>query len=130
MNLLTDVALPVITATVASGIVVGLLTLRAQRRQINAGASAQEATALDVLTGTALKMVQDARSESLAAKSEAIQAREDATAARRRAEAAEERAADAARAATDCARQVMECSAYSHTLEGLLVGAGIPLPRQ
>jgi F0F1-type ATP synthase epsilon subunit len=103
MNPMVTFIYPLITALVTSGLIVALLKIRPERRQINAGAGKDEATTADILTGTALKMVQHAEQE-------AQRAIADAASARARANQAESNAADSARASIECAAEVLRMS--------------------
>lgn len=123
------VASPIITAIIA--LVSGgmLFRIKAERRQINAGAGKDEATSAEILTGAALQMVKHAEDEAQRAKAEAISAREDATEARKRAEVAEASATASAKISVDCAREVMEQVARCRTLEDYIIVNGLPLPQ-
>jgi len=128
MNVLTTLVLPFVTALVTGGLIVGLLRIKPERRQINAGAGKDEATTADILTGTALKMVQHAEDEAQRAKAEAISAREEATTARKRAEDAEQNAAESARTSVECAAEIMRMSSRVRQYEDYIITNGLPLP--
>lgn len=128
MTFLNSVLFPLLTAAVTSGLIISLLTLRSQRRQINAGAKKDEATAADLLTGKALAMVDHAQAEAAAARAEAIAARQEATAARKRAEEAEEHAAESARLSLDCATEVMRLTGVVRTYETFILAHGLDIP--
>jgi len=123
-----SIGVPVFTGVVALFSGVNLFRIRAERRQINAGAGKDEATSAEILTGAALAMVKHAEEEAQRAKAEAISAREDATAARRRAENAEASATESAKISVDCAREVMEQVAIRQRLERYILDQGLPLP--
>ena len=131
MNWLTSVVVPLVTATVGTGLVGSLLFFRQTRRQIEAGASEDEATAVDILTGAALKMVTEASTRAAEMRDEAVSAREEATRARKRAEEAEERAAGAERAAVECAAEVVKLSRLTQRYREYVGAAGLsPLPEE
>lgn len=67
-----------VVATVAGGGIVGLVTLRQQRRKLGADADVGIATAAETLTGSALAMVQQAASNARVAENKADQAESDA----------------------------------------------------
>jgi len=70
MNVLTSIVVPLVTAIVVSGLILGLFRIKPERRQINAGAGKDEATTADILTGTALKMVVHAQDDAQHANTE------------------------------------------------------------
>lgn len=78
MNFWQTLLLNVMVTVVAGGGLVGILTLRGQRRKLGSEADVGMATAAQTLTGTALTMVQHA--ESTAAAAEARAQRADAKA--------------------------------------------------
>jgi len=131
MNWITSVVVPLVTATVGTGLVGSLLFFRQTRRQIEAGASEDEATAVDILTGAALKMVNEANARAAEMRDEAINARQEATRARKRAEEAEERAARAEQAAVECAAEVVKLSRLAQRYREYVGAAGLsPLPEE
>lgn len=125
MNWISSVVVPLVTATVGTGLVGSLIFFRQTRREMEAGAEEREATAADILTGAALKMVTEANARSAAAQEDAIRAREESTRARRRAEEAEERAARAEQAALECAREVLALSALADRYREYVKSAGL-----
>lgn len=128
MTIVGSILVPLVTSLVMSGLLVALLTLRPQRRQINAGAKKDEATAADLLTGKALEMVDHAHAEASAAKDEAIAARTEATAARKEAEHARSEAGEAVRVSMECAAEVMRLTGVIHTYETFILAEGLELP--
>lgn len=93
MTFLQQLVLNGVVAVVAAGGLVGLLTLRQQRRKVGADADVGMATAAETLTGAALLMVQQAATRATAAEAHADQAEADAQEAWRVANAAHQRIA-------------------------------------
>lgn len=124
-----SILVPAITAIVVSVLTGSLFRIRAERRQINAGAGKDEATTADILTGTALKMVTHAQDEADRANKEVIALRTELTAQRMLVEAANKDSAEAVRVSVECAQQVMTQAGIIHAYEDFILAKGFALPR-
>ena len=129
MNLLTSIVVPLVTAIVVSGLILGLFRIKPERRQINAGAGKDEATTADILTGTALKMVVHAQDDAQHANTEVVTLRTELTAQRLLVEAANRDSAEAVRVSVECAQEVMRLTGIIHTYEDYMLGHGLTLPK-
>jgi uncharacterized protein involved in type VI secretion and phage assembly len=123
-----SILIPVITAVVTSILAGSLFRIRAERRQINAGAGKDEATTADILTGTALKMVTHAQDDAEHANSEVVTLRTELTAQRMLVEAANRDSAEAVRISVECAQEVMRQNVIIHVYEDFILAKGLPLP--
>lgn len=86
MNQGVRLAIQVLITAGTTGLIYLLLTLRPQRRRINAGATSEEATAASTLSGAALVMVQNADDRATRAEKAADKARRDLAATELRAD--------------------------------------------
>jgi predicted RNase H-like nuclease (RuvC/YqgF family) len=110
-----------LVAAGGGGFMALILTLRPQRRRINAGASSDEANAASVLSGAALDMVREARSEAEAARRETAEVRGLLTAER-------ESHDQTRRDARALSRKVDDLERHVDRLTRLISAAGIDLP--
>lgn len=106
-----------------AGLVYLVLTLRPQRRKIDAGASSDEANAASTLSGAALEMVREARAESRAARLETAECRGQITAERAISDQLRRDNADMHESLTELRRHV-------DRLVRLIQAAGIELPAE
>lgn len=84
MNFWQTLLLNVLVTAVGAGGLVGMLTLRGQRRKLGSEADVGTATAAATLTGTALSMVKHAESVAAAAEAKAAHAEQEALLAQQR----------------------------------------------
>lgn len=84
MSFWQTLLLNVLVTAVAGGGLVGMLTLRGQRRKLGSEADVGMATAAETLTGTALSMVKHAEASAAAADAKAAHAEQEALLAQQR----------------------------------------------
>lgn len=125
---LISVIIPLATTLVGGTLVLGLLKLPSDRKQMAAATRHEDASATDLLTGTALKMVQAAQERADQADLRSISAHKEATAARVEAEAARREATEASRMSVECAGEVMRMNGIIHIYEDFILAKGLPLP--
>jgi uncharacterized protein HemX len=84
VNFWQTLLMNVLVTVVAGGGLVGMLTLRGQRRKLGADADVGMATAAQTLTGSALEMVKHAENRAAAAEKKADHAEQEALEAQHR----------------------------------------------
>lgn len=107
-----------------------LLTYRAQRRRIDAGASSDEANAASTLSGAALDMVKDAREEAKAARLEVAELRGLLTAERDTSDALRRENTVLRGDLADLRHDMTEQGRHVDRLVRLIQAAGIELPSE
>lgn len=125
---LTEHGAVLLVNLIASGTVVGLLRVKAERKKLGSETGLNDANAVQIITDAAAKIAEDSRADVAAARADAREARAQAASANRRAEAAERRAQRAEESAFQSARAAAECAQEVQRIRDLAIAQGVILP--